>query len=862
MPLGSEKVLSVFIEEEMKNSYIDYSMSVITNRALPDVRDGLKPSNRRILVAMNDLNLAPGRPHRKCAKIAGDTSGNYHPHGEQVVYPTLVRMAQDFNMRYTLVDGQGNFGSVDGDAPAAMRYTEARLTPIAMEMLADLEKDTVNFIPNYDDTRKEPVVLPSKFPNLVCNGSSGIAVGMATNIPPHNLTETVDALVHLIDNPECEIKELLQYIKGPDFPTGGIIFNLAGMREGYLTGHGRFMIRAKANVETTKAGKENIIVSEIPYQVNKSNLLEKIAELVRDKKMTGIADLRDESDRDGMRIVIELKRDAQTDVVLNQLFKMTQMQVAFGMNMLALVDGVPRVLNIKVMLQKFIDHRHDIVFRRTKFELDEAEKRAHILEGYKIALDNIDAIIALIKKSASPAEAKEGLMKQFKLSDIQAQAILEMRLQRLTGLERKKIEDEYEAVIKLIAELKGILESKAKRMYIIKTELLEMKEKYGDDRRTVVLEEDITEDFSIEDLIAEEDMVVTISHAGYIKRLSISQYRKQARGTRGARGIETKEEDFAEHMFVASTHQYILFFTEKGKCYWLKVHEVPQGGKLAKGKPIVNMIGIDKDDKVTAFVQVRSFEDNAFVVMTTRTGQIKKTELSAFANPRRDGIIAMTIPDDDQVVEVGLTDGSCDIVLATRQGQAIRFPEDKVRSMGRAAYGVRGITLEKDDYVIGMVVIKREGTLLTVTEHGYGKRSAIADYRVTNRGGKGVINIKTSDRNGEVVAVKEVVDDDELLLVTQKGIVNRISISQIRSIGRNTQGVRLIHLEKDDRLIDVARIAEGKETGNGETNGNGNGNGNGGENGGNGNGLPAEQPDLGLEDSGEPPDEGEPNGTI
>jgi DNA gyrase subunit A len=847
MPLGSENIKPVFIEEEMKNSYIDYSMSVITNRALPDVRDGLKPSNRRILVAMNDLNLAPGRPHRKCAKIAGDTSGNYHPHGEQVVYPTLVRMAQDFNMRYTLVDGQGNFGSIDGDAPAAMRYTEARLTHIAMEMLADLEKDTVNFIPNYDDTRKEPVVLPSKFPNLICNGSSGIAVGMATNIPPHNLSETVDALTYLIDNPDCEIKDLFRFIKGPDFPTGGIIFNLAGMREGYLTGHGRFMIRAKANTETTKSGKENIIVSEIPYQVNKANLLEKIAELVRDKKMTGIADLRDESDRDGMRIVIELKRDAQTDVVLNQLFKMTQMQVAFGMNMLALVDGVPRVLNLKEMLQHFIDHRHEVVIRRTRFELNEAEKRAHILEGYKIALDNIDAIIALIKKSASPADAKEGLMKQFKLSEIQAQAILDMRLQRLTGLERKKIEEEYEAVIKLIAELKGILESKAKRMYIIKTELIELKNKYGDERRTVVLEEDITEDFSIEDLIAEEDMVVTISHAGYIKRLSISQYRKQARGTRGARGIETKEEDFAEHMFVASTHQYILFFTMKGKCYWLKVHEVPQGGKLAKGKPIINMIGIDKDDKITAFVPVRSFDDNAFVVMATKNGQIKKTELSAFGNPRRDGIIAMTIPADDQVVEVGLTDGSCDIVLATRQGQAIRFPEDKVRSMGRAAYGVRGITLEKDDYVIGMVVIKREGTLLTVTEHGYGKRSAIADYRVTNRGGKGVINIKTSDRNGEVVAVKEVVDNDELLLITQQGIVNRISVEQIRSIGRNTQGVRLIHLEKSDRLVDVARFAEGKE----DSNGNGkNGNGNGHE--------PAaaiEQSDLELEESGETPND-------
>jgi len=823
MPLGSEKILSVFIEEEMKNSYIDYSMSVITNRALPDVRDGMKPSNRRILVAMNDLNLTPGRPHRKCAKIAGDTSGNYHPHGEQVVYPTLVRMAQDFNMRYTLVDGQGNFGSIDGDSPAAMRYTEARMTALAVEMMADIEKNTVDFMPNYDDTRKEPKVLPGKFPNLICNGATGIAVGMATNIPTHNLRESVDALVHLIDEPEATIDDLLQYIKGPDLPTGGIIFGLDGMRKGYLTGQGRFLIRAKANVETSKSGKENIIVSEIPYQINKSNLLERIAELVRDKKIVGISDLRDESDRDGMRIVIELKRDAITEVVLNQLFKMTQMQTSFGMNMLALVNGEPKVLNLKEILQNFIDHRHEVVIRRTKFELDEAEKRAHILEGYKIALDNIDAVIELIKKSKSPADAKVGLMKTFKLSEIQAQAILDMRLQRLTGLERQKIEDEYTAVIKLIAKLKGILESKAQRMFIIKTELEEIKEKYGDDRRTVIIEEDITEDFSIEDLIAEEDMIVTISHSSYIKRISISSYKKQARGTRGKIGMETKEEDFVEHMFVASTHQYILFFTERGKCHWLKVHEVPQGGRLAKGKPIVNLIEIDKDDKITAFVPVREFSDSAFVVMATEQGQIKKTDLKAFSNPRKDGIIAMNIPKEDTVVEVGLTDGSCDIVLATRNGQAIRFPETKVRAMGRNAYGVKGINLAEGDFLIGMVVIKREGTLLTVTENGYGKRSSIADYRVTNRGGKGIINIKASQRNGLVVAVKEVVDDDELLLITQKGIVNRIAMTQVRSIGRNTQGVRLMGLDPNDKLIDVARIAKEEDTGNGITNGNGNG---------------------------------------
>ena len=809
MPLGSEKIISVFIEEEMKSSYIDYSMSVITNRALPDVRDGLKPSNRRILVAMNDLNLSPGHSHRKCAKIAGDTSGNYHPHGEQVIYPTLVRMAQSFNMRYPLVDGQGNFGSIDGDSPAAMRYTEARLTPLAMEILVDIQKNTVNFMPNYDDTRQEPTVLPARFPNLICNGSAGIAVGMATNIPPHNLNEVVDALVYLIETPEAEVEKILQFIKGPDFPTGGIVFGLDGMRKGYLTGHGRFFIRAKANIETTKSGRENIIVSEIPFQVNKSNLSEKIAELVRSKRIDGISDLRDESDRDGMRVVIELKRDAQAEVVLNQLFKMTQMQATFGMNMLALVDGVPRLLNIKELLQNFIDHRHDVLTRKTRYELAEAEKRAHILEGYKIALNNIDAVITLIKKSPSPAKAKEGLVEKFKLSQIQAQAILDMRLQRLTGLERKKIEEEYETIIKLIAELKGILESKPKRMYIIKTELEELKKRFGDERRTQIIEEDITQDFSIEDLIAEENMVVTISHAGYIKRLSISSYKRQARGTRGVRGMDTKEEDFVEHMFVASTHQYILFFTEQGRCYWLKVHEVPQGGRLARGKPIVNMIGIDKKDNIAAFVPVRSFTDEAYVVMSTKKGQVKKTPLSAFSNPRRDGIIAMSIPKDDQVVEVGLTDGSCDIVLATRLGQAIRFHEDKVRSMGRNAYGVRGINLTKNDYVIGMVVVKREGTsLLTVTENGYGKRSAISDYRITNRGGKGVINIKISERNGPIITIKEVVDDDEVLLITQKGIINRIPVSQIRSIGRATQGVRLMNLDKADKLIDVARVAK------------------------------------------------------
>jgi DNA gyrase subunit A len=806
MPLESEKISPVSIEEEMKSSYIDYSMSVITNRALPDVRDGLKPSNRRILVAMKDLNLAPGRPFRKCAKIAGDTSGNYHPHGEQVVYPTLVRMAQDFNMRYLLVNGQGNFGSIDGDSAAAMRYTEARLTPVAMEMLTDLEKDTVAMIPNYDETRNEPTVLTSKFPNLICNGSSGIAVGMATNIPPHNLNETVDGLCALIDNPDLPVEDLSEYIKGPDFPTGGIVFGMPGMRSGYLTGRGRFFIRAKANVEVQKNGRESIIISEIPYQINKSNLLEKIADLVREKRIDGISDLRDESDRDGMRVVVELRKDAQAEVALNRLFKLTQMQTTYGMNMLALVDGQPRILNLKEFLQHFIDHRHQIIVKRTEFELDEAEKRAHILEGYKIALDNIDAVIQLIKKSKDPATAKQELMKSFELSEVQAQAILDMRLQRLTGLERDKIVAEYEQTIKLIEELKGILASKERRMQILKDEFLELKDRFGDGRRTQIIEDEIDDDFSIEDLIAEEDMIVTISHAGYIKRLSISAYRRQTRGTRGVRGMETKEEDFVEHMFVASTHHYILFFTGKGQCYWLKVHEIPQGGRLAKGKAIVNMLRIANDDSIAAFVPVKNFDSEGFIILATRDGQIKKTALTSFSNPRRDGIIAMNMPADDSLIEAGFSDGTCDIMLATRKGQAVRFPESTVRSMGRTAYGVRGVNLAKGDYVVSAVVVKRESTLLTVTENGYGKRSDIADYRVTNRGGKGVINIRASERNGEVVVVKEVVDDDEILLISQRGIVNRIAVSSIRSIGRATQGVRLMGLGADDKVIDVARV--------------------------------------------------------
>ncbi|MFH2036411.1 MAG: DNA gyrase subunit A [Candidatus Zixiibacteriota bacterium] len=804
MPLEREKIVPIYLEEEMKSSYLDYSMSVITNRALPDIRDGLKPSNRRILVAMNDLKLSPGRPHRKCAKIAGDTSGNYHPHGEQVVYPTLVRMAQDFNMRYPLVDGQGNFGSVDGDGAAAMRYTEARLTAIAMEMLADMEKDTVDMMPNYDETRKEPRVLPSKFPNLLCNGTTGIAVGMATSIPPHNLGEIVDGMIALIDDEEITNEELIEIIPGPDFPTGGIISGREGIRSAYKTGRGRVTVMARALTEKQPNGKEMIVVTEIPFQVNKANLLEKIADLVRDKRLTGISDLRDESDRDGMRIVIELKRDAQPEIVLNQLFKNTTMQSTFSIMMLSLVDGVPKFQSMKQMMQEFINHRHEVVVRRTQYDLNKAEERAHILEGYKIALDNIDAVIELIKKSKDTPTARAGLMKNFKLSEIQANAILDMRLARLTGLERQKIEEEYLAVIKLIAELKGILESKARRMQIIKDELAELRKKYADERRTEI--QDAQEELTVEDLIAEEDMAITISHTGYIKRLSISMYRRQNRGGRGVIGIETKETDFAEHLFIASTHDYILFFSNKGRCYWIKVHNIPTGGKLAKGKPIVNMVSLEKGEFITAFCKVRTFDEDQFVIMATRNGIIKKTPLSSFSNPRKTGINAVNLPPDDELIEVAVTNGTYDIVLATRKGLAIRFPEEKVRAMGRTAYGVRGINLGKADYAIGMVVIMRESSILTVCENGYGKRTNIADYRITNRGGKGIINIKTTERNGEVVTVKEVVDDDELILITKKGITNRQSVKAINVISRNTQGVRLISLDKDDKLIDVARV--------------------------------------------------------
>jgi DNA gyrase subunit A len=805
MNLERQRIETIFLEEEMKSSYLDYSMSVITNRALPDIRDGMKPSNRRILVAMNDLGLAPGKAFRKCAKICGDTSGNYHPHGEQVVYPTLVRMAQDFNMRYPLVDGQGNFGSIDGDDAAAMRYTEARLTPIAMEILADLEKETVEFMDNYDGTIKEPIVLPGRFPNLICNGTTGIAVGMATSVPPHNLREIGRAIVKVIDEPECTNDDLLKIVPGPDFPTGGIINGREGIREAYTTGKGHISVRARAVVEHMRNGKDAIVVTELPFQVNKANLLEKIADLVRDKKIDGITDLRDESDRDGMRIVIELKRDLPHDVVLNQLYSHTTMQTTFSVSILGLDRGVPRTLTLKELIQAFVDHRHEVVTRRTKYLLRKAEERAHILEGYKIALDNIDAVIQLIKASKDTPTARVGLMKKFKLSEIQASAILEMRLARLTGLEREKIEEEYLELIKKIAEYKAILDSKALRMTIVKEETAELVQKYGDDRRTEI--QNAAEELSIEDLIAEEEMVITISHLGYVKRLSVSAYRKQQRGGRGVKGIATKEEDFAEHIFIASTHDYILIFSSEGRCYWLKVHEIPIGGKLAKGKPVVNMCEFGKEELVAGFVRVRSFDPDKYVVLATRDGVIKKTPLDAFSHPRKAGVAAMNISDTgDKLIEAAITDGTFEVVLATRKGMAIRFPEEKVRPMGRTAYGVKGINLAKGDYVIGMVAVGRDSSLLVVTEFGYGKRTSIDDYRMTNRGGKGVINVKTSARNGEVVAIKEVLDTDELILITKKGIANRQGVKQIKVIGRNTQGVRLINLDKGDLVTDVARV--------------------------------------------------------
>ncbi len=806
-----EKIIPVSLEEEMKSSYIDYSMSVIVARALPDVRDGLKPVHRRVLYGMSELGVAYNKPYKKSARIVGEVLGKYHPHGDTAVYDTMVRMVQDFSLRYPLVDGQGNFGSVDGDSPAAMRYTEARLSRIADEMLRDLDKNTVDFVPNFDDSLQEPTVLPSYLPNLLVNGSSGIAVGMATNIPPHNLNEVIDGLIALIKNSDLTSEKLMKFITAPDFPTGGIIYGYEGVKEAYTTGRGRIIVRAKANVETLKNSRENIIITELPYQVNKANLIEKIADLVRGGKIEDISNIRDESDRDGMRVVIELKRDAQPSVVLNQLFKHTQMQTTFGVIMLALVHGAPKVLTLKEMMQHFLTHRMDVLIKRTKFDLDAAERRAHILEGYIIALDNIDEVIETIKKSRDTETAKNNLIKKFKLSEIQAKAILDMRLQRLTGLERKKIEDEYREVIKLIEKLKGILASEEKRFLIIKEELLEIKEKYGDDRRTEIIYN--YEEFSLEDTIAEEDVVVTISHKGFIKRFPVSGYRKQGRGGKGVTGAGTKDDDFIEHMFIASTHHYILFFTDKGKVYWLKVFGLPEGGRATRGRSILNLIEKEQDEEITAFVTVKEFKDDNYLIMATEKGTIKKTVLSAYGNVRKGGINAINIVKGDRLIAVKMSDGTNDIVLGTKNGFAIRFTEKDVRDMGRVATGVRGVRLGKGDIVVGLLVMKRNDNILVVTENGYGKRSDINDYRITHRGGKGVITVKTSEKVGKMIAMMEVVDGDELVIISSRGMVIRQSVKDIRVMGRNTQGVRVIRLNEADKIADIAKVVPEEDEG-------------------------------------------------
>ncbi len=801
----TEKILPRQLEDEMRDSYIDYSMSVIVSRALPDVRDGLKPVHRRVLYGMNELGLGPNRPYKKSARVVGEVLGKYHPHGDSAVYDTIVRLAQDFSMRYPLVQGQGNFGSVDGDSPAAMRYTEARMTALAMEMLRDLEKQTVDFGPNFDDTLQQPLVLPAGIPNLLVNGSTGIAVGMATNIPPHNLTEVVNACLAYIKDHNITSAELMKYVTAPDFPTGGIIYGYDGVRDAYTTGRGRIIVRAKANIETGKNDRESIIVTELPYQVNKASMIEKIAEMIRDKKIEGVSDIRDESDKDGLRVVFELKRDAVAKVVLNQLYKHTQMQTTFGVIMLSLVKGVPRVLELRSMIKYYIEHRNDVVLRRTRYDLDQAEKRAHILEGYIIALDNIDEVIQTIKKSKDVETAQNRLMKQFKLSEIQAKAILDMRLQRLTGLERDKIQAEYREIIQLIERLKAIIASPELQMKIIGDELAEVKKKYGDERRTEIIYD--TKDFTIEDMIAEEDVVVTISHGGFIKRFPVSGYRRQGRGGKGITGAATREDDFIEHMFIASTHHYIMFFTDRGRCYWLKVHEVPEAGRTSKGRSIANLLEKPADERITAFINVKQFDEAHFVTMVTEHGTIKKTVLSAFGNIRRAGVQAITLDGGDSLKDVRLTNGQQEIIIGTHEGMACRFNEKDVRDMGRTAAGVRGITLEKGDIVIGMISPNRSGTsVLVVSEEGYGKRSEVSDYRLTRRGGKGVITMKATEKTGKLVAIKEVVDNDDLICVTKDGLVIRQHVAEIRVMGRNTQGVRVVRLNEGDRLAAVANV--------------------------------------------------------
>lgn len=800
----------------MKSSYIDYSMSVIVSRALPDVRDGLKPVHRRVLYGMHDMGVTSSKSYKKSARIVGDVLGKYHPHGDSSVYDTMVRMAQDWSLRYTLVDGQGNFGSVDGDSPAAMRYTEVRMRKIAEEMLSDIDKDTVDWQLNFDDSLKEPTVLPTRIPGLLVNGASGIAVGMATNMPPHNLTESINAINAYIDDDAIEIDELMKHISAPDFPTGGTIYGYEGVRDAFHTGRGRIVLRGKATIEEVR-GRECIIVTEIPYQVNKAEMIKKTAELVNDKKIEGISDIRDESDRKGMRVVYVLKRDAVPNVVLNKLYKYTQLQSSFSVNNIALVNGRPEMLNLKDMVKHFVAHRHDVVVRRTEYELRQAEKRAHVLEGLLIAIDNLDAVIKLIRASATVDEAKSGLMSEFKLSDIQAKAILEMRLQKLTGLERDKIKAEYEELMKTIEYLKSILGDKALRMTIIKDELVEIKDKYGDERRTDI--EFAGGDVSIEDMIPDSEVVITISHAGYIKRTPLSEYKKQNRGGVGTKAASTRDKDFIEHVYVATNHQYMLFFTEQGRCFWMRVYEIPEGSRQSKGRAIQNLINLPQDDKVLAFINVLNLKDedyinNHHIVMCTKKGIIKKTSLEAYSRPRVNGINAITIREGDTLLEAKLTNGEQDIMLAVRSGKAIRFPETKVRSMGRSASGVRAITVDhENDEVVGMIVVK-EGDgfdVMVVSEAGYGKRSSLEDYRITNRGGKGVKTITVTEKTGELVSLKAVTDEDDLMIITKKGTMIRMGVNTLRVMGRATQGVRLINLRKGDEIASIAKVPASEE---------------------------------------------------
>lgn len=814
-----EKIIKINIEEEMKSAYIDYSMSVIVSRALPDVRDGLKPVHRRILFGMHDLGILSNKAYKKSARIVGEVLGKYHPHGDTAVYDSMVRMAQPWSLRYMLVDGQGNFGSVDGDSPAAMRYTEARLRKLSEEMLADIDKDTVDFRLNFDDSLKEPTVLPTRIPALLVNGTSGIAVGMATNMAPHNLTEVIDGTIAYIDNKEIEVEGLMEHIKAPDFPTGGIIYGYEGVKDAFETGKGRIVMRAKTEIETTSSGKERIIVTEIPYLVNKADLIKKTADLVNDKKIEGISDINDESDRNGMRIVYDLKRDAITNVVMNNLYKHTALQTSFSVNNIALVNGRPETLNLKDLIRHFVDFRHEVIVRRTEYELKKAKDKAHVLEGLIIAIDNLDEVIELIRGSRTPDDAKSGLMEKFSLTEIQAKAILELRLQKLTGLERDKLKEEHAELMKLIEHLEAILANEEMRMEIIKDELIEIKDKYGDERRSVI--EYSAEDFSIEDMIPDEEVVITISHLGYIKRTQLSEYRRQNRGGTGSKGSSTRDSDFLEHLFVATTHNYLLIFTEKGKCFWMRVFEVPEGTKSSKGRAIQNLIAIDPDDNVKAYICVKDLTDeeyinNNFIVMCTKKGVIKKTSLEAYSRPRSNGINAITIREGDQLLEAKLTNGTDEIMMAIKSGRAIRFNESKVRPMGRNASGVRGITIDADkDEVVGMITVReaKEETVLVVSEKGYGKRSFLNDpednsenYRVTNRGGKGVKTLNVTDKTGSLIAIKNVTDENDLMIINKSGVIIRIAVSDLRVMGRATQGVKLINLKGSDSIAAVAKV--------------------------------------------------------